>query len=466
MEVKNAHVRTMLPVASAGLACFWAWFYFALLSPYPAEHAGKEASLYLKLAFLVGMVAAMLLVYAKRNLFNRTERDPLPGAAALLTLPFGLFNIMAHYLPVSTTAFAVAWFLAGCGFSLIFLLWPKVFMVGWQKDVGAYLSASALAGAVLYLFACELRPPYGDVALVLLPLASLAVFHYVRTHIVGSEQEPEAPLEQTRLFPLTGFTVAVFGALFGIALYLLCANLDAVNPLAVAAAIACGAGLHLALSVLVKRYLTFGTAEKLSLLLLVVGFLGLAFLGPNLMLACCLFIVGVYVYLDFSNMSALVGFASGHPSPFWRIARGQLVLPVGMIVSWIACMIIEHTNPNLFAYVPYLALGLLLALALLAAFVPFKDNTFADKTVKGEIVEGGYFKQRCNQAAQTYKLSNREQEILYYLAKGRNAQFIADELNISAYTAKTHVYHIYQKMGINSQQELISIVDSTEIVYQ
>ncbi|MSA60868.1 hypothetical protein GKE55_03355 [Gordonibacter pamelaeae] len=136
------------------------------------------------------------------------------------------------------------------------------------------------------------------------------------------------------------------------------------------------------------------------------------------MLACCLFIVGVYVYLDFSNMSALVGFASGHPSPFWRIARGQLVLPAGMIVSWVACMAIERTDPSLFAYVPYLALGLLLALALLAAFVPFKDNTFAD------------------------------------------------ELNISAYTAKTHVYHIYQKMGINSQQELISIVDSTEVVYQ
>ena len=208
-----------------------------------------------------------------------------------------------------------------------------------------------------------------------------------------------------------------------------------------------------------KRYVPFGTAEKVALLLLVVGFLGLAFLGPGLMLACCLFIVGVYVYLDFSNMSALVGFASGHPSPFWRIARGQLVLPAGMIVSWVACMAIERTDPSLFAYVPYLALGLLLALALLAAFVPFKDNTFADKTVKAEIAEGGYFKQRCNQAAQTYKLSNREGEILYYLAKGRNAQFIADELNISAYTAKTHVYHIYQKVGVHAQQELIDLVE-------
>ena len=91
--------------------------------------------------------------------------------------------------------------------------------------------------------------------------------------------------------------------------------------------------------------------------------------------------------------------------------------------------------------------------------MPFKDNTFADKTVKAEIVEGGYFKQRCNQAAQTYTLSNRECEILYYLAKGRNAQFIADELNISAYTAKTHVYHIYQKVGVHAQQELIDLVE-------
>ena len=466
MKVKKAHVRTMLPVASAGFACLWAWFYLVLLSPFSANHASGETSLLLKLTYLAGMLAAMLLVYAKRDLFNLAERDPLPWAAALLTLPLGISNLTAHYLAVPNVAFFVAWALAGGGFSLVFLLWPKVFMVGWQKDVGAYLSASALAGAVVYLFVCELKAPYGDVALILLPLASLAVLQYVRTHIVGSEQEPEAPLEQTKLFPLTGFTVAVFGALFGFALYLVCSHLNDLDPLAIAAAIGCGATLHLVLSVAVKRYIPFGIAERLALLLLVAGFLGLAFLGPSLTLACCLFIVGVYVYLDFSNLAALVGFASGHPSPFWRIARGQLVLPLGMIASWAVCLVIDHTNPALMAYVPYVALGLLLALALLAAFVPFKDNTFADKTVEAEVVEGGYFKQRCGQAAQTYKLSNREGEILCYLAKGRNAQFIADELSISAYTAKTHVYHIYQKMGINSQQELISIVDSTEVMYQ
>ena len=41
-----------------------------------------------------------------------------------------------------------------------------------------------------------------------------------------------------------------------------------------------------------------------------------------------------------------------------------------------------------------------------------------------------------------YKLSEREGEVLHYLAKGRNAQFISEQLNISAYTVKTHVYHM------------------------
>ena len=112
MKVKKAHVRTMLPVASAGFASFWAWFYLVLLSPYPASHAG-DLSLVLKLAFLVGVLAVLLLVYLKRDLFSRTEHDPLPWAAALLSLPLGLLNLVAHYAAVPPAAFFAAWFLGG-----------------------------------------------------------------------------------------------------------------------------------------------------------------------------------------------------------------------------------------------------------------------------------------------------------------------------------------------------------------
>lgn len=44
-------------------------------------------------------------------------------------------------------------------------------------------------------------------------------------------------------------------------------------------------------------------------------------------------------------------------------------------------------------------------------------------------------------------------------AKGRDSAYICNALYISSHTVKSHIYHIYGKMGIHSQQELISMVE-------
>jgi len=60
----------------------------------------------------------------------------------------------------------------------------------------------------------------------------------------------------------------------------------------------------------------------------------------------------------------------------------------------------------------------------------------------------------------TNGLTHREHEIFSYLARGRNIGFISDALFISTHTTKTHVYRIYSKLDINSQQDLITMVES------
>ena len=70
------------------------------------------------------------------------------------------------------------------------------------------------------------------------------------------------------------------------------------------------------------------------------------------------------------------------------------------------------------------------------------------------------YKRKCAQATKSFDLTPRESEILFFLAKGRNAKYIADQLYVAERTVKTHTYHIYQKMGIHSQQELIDIVEN------
>lgn len=57
-------------------------------------------------------------------------------------------------------------------------------------------------------------------------------------------------------------------------------------------------------------------------------------------------------------------------------------------------------------------------------------------------------------------LSLREKEILVLLLKGRSGRFISESLNISHNTVKFHIRNIYNKLGVNSRQELISFLEN------
>lgn len=71
----------------------------------------------------------------------------------------------------------------------------------------------------------------------------------------------------------------------------------------------------------------------------------------------------------------------------------------------------------------------------------------------------GSFKRKCDEISEIYLLSDREKDVLLLLAKGHNASFITDKLCISRSTAKTHINHIYRKLDIHSQQELLNMVE-------
>lgn len=75
---------------------------------------------------------------------------------------------------------------------------------------------------------------------------------------------------------------------------------------------------------------------------------------------------------------------------------------------------------------------------------------------------GGRFRAKCETVANTYLLSARETEVMFFLAKGHNAAYIQEKLYISEGTAKTHIRHIYRKLDIHTQQELMRMVESAE----
>ena len=69
------------------------------------------------------------------------------------------------------------------------------------------------------------------------------------------------------------------------------------------------------------------------------------------------------------------------------------------------------------------------------------------------------FETACAAVAEKHRLTARETEVFELLARGRTSPVIQEKLVLSHNTAKTHVRHIYAKLDVHSQQELISMVE-------
>jgi DNA-binding CsgD family transcriptional regulator len=75
----------------------------------------------------------------------------------------------------------------------------------------------------------------------------------------------------------------------------------------------------------------------------------------------------------------------------------------------------------------------------------------------------GIWSKRIKSLSSLHGLSPKETEVLFLLAKGRNAEYIQNELVVSRHTAKAHIYHIYQKTGVHSRQDLINLLENVEV---
>jgi ligand-binding sensor domain-containing protein/DNA-binding CsgD family transcriptional regulator len=60
-----------------------------------------------------------------------------------------------------------------------------------------------------------------------------------------------------------------------------------------------------------------------------------------------------------------------------------------------------------------------------------------------------------------YNISQREQEIINLMLRGKSNKDIEDTLYISIKTVKSHVYNIYQKFGVKNRLELISQIQAS-----
>jgi DNA-binding CsgD family transcriptional regulator len=66
-----------------------------------------------------------------------------------------------------------------------------------------------------------------------------------------------------------------------------------------------------------------------------------------------------------------------------------------------------------------------------------------------------------NRIFSKYDISNREQEVVNLILKGKTNKEIEDKLYISLKTVKSHIYNVYRKMGVKTRLELIHMIQKS-----
>ena len=73
------------------------------------------------------------------------------------------------------------------------------------------------------------------------------------------------------------------------------------------------------------------------------------------------------------------------------------------------------------------------------------------------------FQRKCAIIGEYYGLTRREVDVFRLIAAGRNSTRIQEELSISAGTVNTHSHHVFQKLDVHSQQEVIDLFQHADL---
>lgn len=71
--------------------------------------------------------------------------------------------------------------------------------------------------------------------------------------------------------------------------------------------------------------------------------------------------------------------------------------------------------------------------------------------------------QRCDAISEKFGLTPRESETLRYLGRGHGSAYIAKEFVVAESTVRSHTKSIYRKLGVNSREELLALIESYQI---
>lgn len=194
----------------------------------------------------------------------------------------------------------------------------------------------------------------------------------------------------------------------------------------------------------------------ISVALLMVGVAGITLTGISHSLLAMAFSTAGYYLFGALFWLTTAEYASRHPERSVRTAAlMHILLTLGLLIGNVLYRMFGTTPASSF----WMLLITNVAMIATLIFVMRGDGAVRGDGNRARTADlQKVLAVDCDALAREYGLTKREGEILVYLAAGRGVRTIAESCCLSENTVKTHVAHIYQKIGVHSREELMLLV--------
>lgn len=440
-----------------------------------------------RLFALSGQLVALLIIYVASRLSWRPKNYKFLLLIAFVLTPLGAIPQIAgmvsiHFNPLLSLAMV---FLFGLGHACMICYLAFVLDDLAGPLMGLALALATLFSCAVFAFVMSIPPLFQAMSLAILPGACCVVMLIKN----NSSKDSHVDERSTRKILLTragkqglsSYTwlcvlILFFSFAFSIAQVLgwNMTGTGVVSDKFVISILIAGLGL-LAYGLFARQYIQ---AELVLWFLLPIGGLGflLLMLGyQRLDLLSWVLITGGFTAFDMLSLYSVSSFMKYHDLPIIRyFSLSRFFNALGIALGWSLGLAIAPVSRE---SLQLLVVVLVTVMLILFSVFIWQTRRMLDEALNTETgldvqhvlpqVLADQFspKQRrpwresCSAVSKDYDLSPREQEVFYLLSNGRTAKYISEKLFISHSTVKSHMYRIYRKLNIESQQELIDLVE-------
>lgn len=469
-------------LAIIGFSCYIIWELFGIFASLPFLHPQfNDEHLYLFRPVGFGVLALSFFATMKVAPFLHHHMRVFFGIGVLgsaITLILTGTSLLLQNL--STVTNIIAWCFYALSLTGFMVCWALYFCTRFDESTHLIITLGYAIGFTLF-FVCSLLMNSESSLLFLLvgiivvaTTAGLVAFLFTATSSSIGQSEKEAPSKhsspsswhrQTKASFARFLHATTYGITYGFAITLL----QTLGPLASSIG-ACSGVLGCVIGFFAFKLNRLGRGNdirRLTFIPVVVALLFFAVNPPLSYVICSIPIIAASIFTAITSWAnAAKQTYELRYQPIGAFCASKLPGWLGFFLGTILSASVVTASTSGFAIIVAALTGLSCVSFAIFELRAYDDPL--DKVTENEIspenpielIPESHFRARCDTLAKDFALSPREKEVFYLLAKGRNAEFISNELCIARPTTKTHIQHIYQKLGVNSHQQLINLVDN------